>query len=60
MDNALAAGISPLQMVFLVVLQVWFYIVFPILVLRKLNYLTQLMQNQFEENEEDVLQNDEQ
>lgn len=47
--EAMLGQISPLQMVVMFVIQLWVVVVFPILVFRKLNYLTELVESQFED-----------
>ncbi len=43
MENSITVNFTPLQMLLSLALQVWI-IVFPILVIRKLNYLTALVE----------------
>ena len=47
MENAINVSVTPLQAVLALAFQVWI-VVFPIIIIRKLNYLTDLMQNQFQ------------
>ena len=51
MENALTVNLSPLQVLLSLVFQLWL-IIFPILILRKLNYLTSLLQEYFGPNKE--------
>ncbi len=53
MENAVTVSISPLQMILSVAFQAWI-IIFPILIIKKLNYLTELLQAQFEDDEKEV------
>ncbi len=46
--EAMLSQISPLQMFFMFVIQLWVVVIFPIVVIRKINYLTQLVESQFE------------
>ena len=46
MENAISLNVTPLQAVLALAFQVWI-VVFPIIIIRKLNYLTQLWQEQF-------------
>ena len=51
MENSIDISVSPLQVLLTLAFQIWI-IVFPILIIRKLNYLTDLMRSHFEtENE---------
>lgn len=53
MENAITVSLSPLQLFLSVAMQVWF-IVFPIILIRKINYLTTLIRCQMgEENKEE-------
>lgn len=49
MENLLS--ITPLQALLILALNAWILIIFPILVIRKLNYLTALLESQFDEDE---------
>ena len=52
MDNAVGVSLSPLDIVLVMAYQIWI-IVFPIIIIRKLNYLTALISSQgFSEDEE--------
>lgn len=46
MDNAINVSFSPLQVILSLAFQIWI-VVFPIILIRKLNYLTTLLQDQF-------------
>ena len=51
MENSINISVSPLQVLLTLAFQIWI-IVFPILIIRKLNYLTDLLQSHSEtENE---------
>lgn len=51
MENSINISVSPLQVLLTLAFQIWI-IVFPILILRKLNYLTDLIHSHLEpENE---------
>ncbi len=45
MENSISISVSPIQVLFALAFQVWI-IVFPIILIRKLNYLTALMTSQ--------------
>jgi len=45
MENAISISVSPLQALFALAFQIWI-IVFPIILTRKLNYLTALIASQ--------------
>ena len=47
--EAMLGQISPIQMFIMFVVQIWVVVIFPIMVLRKINYLTELVESQFEE-----------
>ena len=51
MENAINVSFSPLQVLLSLAFQVWI-IVFPIIIIRKLNYLTALLQDQLEPEDE--------
>ena len=52
MDSVLS--LSPGQQFFVVAINAWMFVIFPILVLRKLNNITGLLESQvYEEDEED-------
>jgi len=51
MENAISINVSPLQMLLSLVFQVWI-IVFPILIIKKLNYLTELLEERFDTDKE--------
>ncbi len=45
---------SPLQMFGVIASQLWLYVIFPVMVFRKINYLTQLVESQFEEETDET------
>ncbi len=47
MENAITLNVSPLQVIFALAFQIWI-IVFPILIIRKLNYLIALIEESLE------------
>ena len=47
--EAMLSQISPVQMFFMFAIQIWVVVIFPIMVFRKLNYLTELVESQFAE-----------
>ena len=51
MENSLQVTVTPLQLVISLAFQLWL-IIFPILLLRKINYLTDLFQEHFGDNKE--------
>ena len=46
MENVITVSLTPLQVILSIAFQIWL-IVFPIILIRKLNYLTALLQEQF-------------
>ena len=46
-------NLSPIQLMFALFLQIWIFVVFPVLVLKKLNYMTDLLEGLYIENEQD-------
>lgn len=54
MENAINISVTPLQAVLGLIFQIWI-IVFPIILIRKLNYLTALVtsQSDYEEQKDD-------
>jgi len=53
MDNAITLSVSPLQVLLSVAFQAWI-IIFPILILKKLNYLIELLHAQFEDDDKET------
>jgi len=53
MENGITVSVSPLQIFLSVAFQAWI-IIFPILILKKLNYLIELLQAQFEDENKDA------
>lgn len=51
MENAMTVSVTPLQAILALAFQVWI-IVFPIILIRKINYLTELLQDQVDSNKE--------
>ncbi len=51
MENIL--NLSPGQLMFAMLLQIWIFVGFPVLVLKKLNYMTDLLEGLYVENEQD-------
>ena len=51
MENSININITPIQMLISVLLQVWL-IVFPIIIIKKLNYLVELLEGRNEANDE--------
>ena len=49
MENSINLSVTPIQAVLALVFQVWM-IVFPILLIRKINYLTDLLQEHLDEH----------
>lgn len=45
MENSISISVSPLQAMFALAFQIWI-VVFPIILIRKLNYLTDLIVSQ--------------
>ncbi len=54
--DAMLNQITPLQMFFMFAIQIWVVVIFPVIVFRKLNYLTKLIESQFEEENTDETQ----
>lgn len=49
MENAITVNLTPLQVFLSLAFQIWL-IVFPIILIRKLNYLTTMMQEHFSDS----------
>ncbi len=47
--ESMLSQITPVQMFFMFAIQIWVVVIFPVIVFRKLNYLTQLVESQFED-----------
>ena len=56
MENAINFSVTPIQALLAIAFQVWL-IAFPIILFRKLNYLTALIEDKFGSNEENNPQN---
>ncbi len=52
MEEAISLNVTPFQAILALAFQVWL-IVFPILILKKLNYLTRLLEDRFQSSEEE-------
>lgn len=52
MENTISLNLTPWQVILSLAFQIWF-IVFPIILLRKINYLTALIQDQFYSDSEE-------
>lgn len=51
MENAVNISVSPIQMLLSLAFQIWI-IVFPIIIIKKLNYLTQLLEENSDADQE--------
>ena len=51
--EAMLGQISPVQMFFMFAIQLWVVVIFPVMVFRKLSYLTELVESQFEDEAEE-------
>ncbi len=51
--DAMLNQITPLQMFFMFAVQLWVVVIFPVIVFRKLNYLKELIESQFEQENND-------
>ena len=51
MENIL--HLSPLQAFLVVAIQIWLFVIFPVIVIRKINYITELLEAQFDEDQAD-------
>jgi len=47
-------SLTPGQIIFSVAVYIWMFVVFPVLVLRKLNYITNLLEAQVYDDDEDA------
>jgi len=50
MENVLS--LTPGQQIFIVIVNAWMFVIFPVLVLRKLNYISSLLETQMSEDDE--------
>lgn len=57
MENIL--NLSPAQLMLGLVLQIWIFVLFPVLVLRKLNYMTRLLEGLYTDGEQETANADE-
>ena len=53
MENSISLSVSPLQALLALMFQIWI-VVFPIILIRKINYLTDLIHSQSEGEEKDI------
>ena len=53
MENEITVSMGPLQILLTLAFQAWI-IIFPIVIIRKLNYLTSLLQAQFEDEDKET------
>ncbi len=51
MENSITVNLTPLQVLLSLAFQIWI-VVFPIILIRKINYLTDLIQDQLYPNKE--------
>lgn len=51
MENSLTVNLTPLHLILSLVLPIWM-IVFPIILIRKVNYLIAIIQDQFDPDQE--------
>lgn len=51
--EAMLGQITPTQIFIMFAMQLWVLVIFPFLVFRKLNYLTELVESQFEDEAEE-------
>ncbi|MEW5895242.1 MAG: hypothetical protein AB1650_05755 [Candidatus Omnitrophota bacterium] len=51
MENVLS--LSPVQQFIIIAVNAWMFVIFPVLVLRKLNRITNLLESQIDEDGED-------
>lgn len=49
--ESMLSQMSGTQLFFMVLIQLWTIVIFPVIVIRKLNYLTELIESQFEDEE---------
>ncbi len=47
-------NLSPAQMVFMMLLQMWIFVIFPVIIIKKLNYMTDLLEGLYVDNEQDA------
>ncbi len=53
MENTITLSVSPIQAILSLIFQAWI-IIFPIVIIRKLNYLTALLQDSVEDEDENA------
>lgn len=51
MENSITVNLTPLQAILSLAFQIWI-VVFPIILIRKINYLTDIIQEQFDSSKE--------
>ena len=54
MENLTTLSMTPLQFAIQLAITVWMFVIFPIIVIRKLNYMTDILEAQYyaDENQE--------
>jgi Na+/H+-dicarboxylate symporter len=45
--------LTPLQTIFIFAMQLWIFVIFPVIVIRKLNYMTSLLEAQFDQGQDE-------
>ena len=51
MENML--NLTPTQLLIGAAFQIWMFVIFPIVIIRKLNYMTALLESQYAEDDQD-------
>jgi hypothetical protein len=51
MENIL--NLTPVQSLFIVALNVWMFVIFPVIIIKKINYLTAIIEAQFLPEDQD-------
>jgi len=47
-------NLTPLQSLFVLALNAWIFVIFPVIFIKKLNYMTDLMEGQYDSENQDA------
>ena len=45
--------LTPVQTIFIFAMQLWIFVIFPVIIIRKLNYMTSLLEAQFDQGQDE-------
>ena len=53
MEQAISVTLSPIQAVLALAFQAWIFVIFPVIIIRKLNYMTNLLHDIYDSTHKD-------